>query len=205
MPDNDQTGMRRRDFREFRAVQKPAPAPELKWVLTRSGYRVPPGALQTGLDIVAGRTLVSATNKGSVLPGWIMVTGGVMGPINYDDQPSPDNNKPVLGSVDYDSGEPLPIFPPACHNLIPTRTDTSLTRSVCISRLRARLLRHRCGLHARAERPVKVHAPVDPVRFINRPPPLVPAGFRRMILDSFSDRTAGSPTRSRRITRSIVR
>ena len=91
---NDQSDQRRRVFREWRAV--PKGASELQWVLTRAGYRVPPGALHTGGNIIAGRTLTSSTNKGSILPGWIPIEGGIMGKLQYD-----DNDAPGHPSVDY--------------------------------------------------------------------------------------------------------
>ena len=74
---NDQTNHGlpgRREFREFRAVPKAAGG-ALKWVITQAGYRVPPGALHTGSEYVAARTLTAATNAGNIIPGYVPVTG----------------------------------------------------------------------------------------------------------------------------------
>ena len=44
----------------WKQCTKPAGG-ELKWVLTQAGFRVPPGALHTGSDYVAARTLTAST------------------------------------------------------------------------------------------------------------------------------------------------
>ena len=97
---NDESGNRRRVFREWRAV--PKGADQLQWVLSRSGYRVPPGAVHTGGNVIAGRTLTSSTNKGSILPGWIPVTGGIMGKLQYDDNPAPGHPSIDFETTDYE-------------------------------------------------------------------------------------------------------
>ena len=88
-------------FREWRAIPK-AGAGELRWVLSRSGYRVPPGAVHTGGNMIAGRTLTSSTNKGSILPGWIPVDGGIMGKLQFDDNPAAGHPSIDFEASDYE-------------------------------------------------------------------------------------------------------
>ena len=121
---SDLSNNRRRVFREWRAIPK-AGAGELRWVLSRSGYRVPPGAVHTGGDIIAGRTLTSNTNKGSILPGWVPVKGGIMGKLQYDDNPAPGHDSIDFEATDYEiaccgsAADCIPVPPTPDHFTTP--------------------------------------------------------------------------------------
>ena len=85
-----------------------AGAPPVRWVLTRQGYEVPPGAVRSGGSFVVARTLSSNSNDGNIIPGFADTTGGIdgvgakLGKLLYDDTSNAAHKSNQWNATDFE-------------------------------------------------------------------------------------------------------
>jgi hypothetical protein len=88
-------------FQEFRAVQKVGADP-VRWILTSSGFEVPPGAVRVGGSRVVARTLTANSNDGNVIPGFADTSTGKLDALLYDDNGAAAHPKSQYNATDFE-------------------------------------------------------------------------------------------------------
>eukprot|EP01050_Picozoa_sp_SAG11_P011946 SAG11_NODE_1298_length_5265_cov_3.096787_8_plen_155_part_00 len=112
----------------------PCSANPVRWILTSSGYAVPPGAVQIGGGRVVARTLTANSNDGNVIPGFADTSDGKLATLMYDDNGDSAHRSNQWNATDFEIAccgndtdcKPKPKRPAVYHHVRKTPSGLAL-------------------------------------------------------------------------------